>query len=620
METREPNSRMDAEKKNFLGMPIDPKIVVLLFLTLIAVLVVAVGAKAVATLDLGGGGHLIRVPGNYSTIQAAINAAGSGDIIQVQPGVYNESLTINKPVSLVADSFDPIDPSKNITVIDGGGQAATITIPAGLPQMPVIQGLVIRNSTDGILAYSDFIVEYNFFYSATNLMSYQQGSGGINRNNVYFQAGSNAIRLDNMDRPLTIENNRILYSAADGIEVSLQKATTPFATAMIDIRNNMIVGNGEDGIQLIQHPGTPEDSNRRFMIAGNLFANNRRAGLGFMSNADTLENYSGAVLAEAVRAFNNTFYGNDYGISGGGNLVTFNNIIANSLTRGVWKVQGPAGSNAVVAYTLFHNNSVHAEQSNLAAGVIMDVDPLFVAAPNAGPDGTWGTVDDDFSGLVLQVNSPAVDKGVPQFVANNGEAVPPSPIVFAGAAPDLGWREVGAPIFMTPVATFISPITPPATFTPVLLTPVPLTPSPTVTATVASPTVAAASATATATTIVPSATLTSAPLSPTASLTAAPTLQLAIQSINPIGAQANTTVIITVSGSGFQNGATVTFEGGQGLQQEVTAVQVVNSNTIMVTVNARNDGSSGTQVWDVRVTNPDQSTAVLLDAFTVTPG
>ena len=99
METREPNSRMDAEKKNFLGMPIDPKIVVLLFLTLIAVLVVAVGAKAVAMLDLGGGGHLIRVPGNYSTIQAAINAAGSGDIIQVQPGVYNESLTINKPVS-----------------------------------------------------------------------------------------------------------------------------------------------------------------------------------------------------------------------------------------------------------------------------------------------------------------------------------------------------------------------------------------------------------------------------------------------------------------------------------------------------------------------------------------
>ena len=613
MDTREPNSRMDAEKKYFLGMPIDPKIVVLLFFALIAVLAAAVGAKAVATFDLGGGGHLIRVPGNYSTIQAAINAAGTGDIIQVQPGVYNENLTINKPVTLVADSFDPIDPVKNLTVIDGGGRATAIMILAGLPQMPVIQGFVIRNSTDGILAYSEFIAEYNYFYSANNLMSYQQGSGGINRNNVYFQAGSNAIRLDNMDRPLMIENNRIMYSTADGIEISLQKGTTPFATTMIDIRNNMIVGNGEDGIQLIQHPGTPEDSNRRFMIAGNLFASNRKAGLGFMPNANTVEDYSAAGLAEAVRVFNNTFYGNDYGISGGGNLVTFNNIIANSITRGTWKVQGPAGSNAVVAYTLFHNNSVHAEQSNLAAGVILDVDPLFVAAPNAGPDGAWGTVDDDFSGLVLQSSSPAADKGVAQLVANNGEAVPPSPIVFEGAAPDLGWREVGAPIFMTPVATLISSIMPPATFTPAALTPSP-------TATLASPTPFPASATATATMGIPSATLTANPSSPTASITITPTAQLAIQSINPIGAQANTTVIITITGSGFQNGAIVTFEGGQGLPQEVTAVQVVNSNTIMVTVNARNDGSAGTQVWDIRVTNPDQSTGVLLDAFTVTPG
>jgi hypothetical protein len=145
-----------------------------------------------------------------------------------------------------------------------------------------------------------------------------------------------------------------------------------------------------------------------------------------------------------------------------------------------------------------------------------------------------------------------------------------------------------------------------------------LTPSPTATATLASPTPVPATATSTAG--IPSPTLTTTPASPTASLTITPTAQLAIQSINPIGAQANTTVIITITGSGFQNGAIVTFEGVQGLPQEVTAVQVQNSSTILVTVNARNDGSSGTQVWDVRITNPDQSTAVLLDAFTVTPG
>jgi hypothetical protein len=51
----------------------------------------------------------------------------------------------------------------------------------------------------------------------------------------------------------------------------------------------------------------------------------------------------------------------------------------------------------------------------------------------------------------------------------------------------------------------------------------------------------------------------------------------------------------------------------------VVAVQVLNPTTLAVTVTVRNDGSQGNQIWDIRVTNPDTSTAVLLDAFTVTP-
>jgi hypothetical protein len=76
---------------------------------------------------------------------------------------------------------------------------------------------------------------------------------------------------------------------------------------------------------------------------------------------------------------------------------------------------------------------------------------------------------------------------------------------------------------------------------------------------------------------------------------------------------------LTITGLGFQNGAVVAFEGGLGLPQEVVAVQVLTPTTLAVTVTARNDGSLGNQVWDIRVTNPDTSTAVLLDAFTVVP-
>lgn len=76
---------------------------------------------------------------------------------------------------------------------------------------------------------------------------------------------------------------------------------------------------------------------------------------------------------------------------------------------------------------------------------------------------------------------------------------------------------------------------------------------------------------------------------------------------------------LTISGSGFATGATVSFEGGEGLAPQVTTAQTVNPNTIVITVNVMGDAALGTQVWDVRVTNPDSATAVLPDALTVTP-
>jgi hypothetical protein len=83
-------------------------------------------------------------------------------------------------------------------------------------------------------------------------------------------------------------------------------------------------------------------------------------------------------------------------------------------------------------------------------------------------------------------------------------------------------------------------------------------------------------------------------------------------------AQANTTANVTLSGTAFTNGAIVTFEGGQGTAPQVTGTQIVNANTIVVTVNTTVGPGVVTQVWDVRVTNPDNTSAVLPNAFTVT--
>ena len=601
--------------RRFLNSHLGAVIVITIFIALIAV----ISVRAIQVLRQAATGAVIRVPGDFPTIQAAIDAAKPGDIVQVSAGIYNENLILNKPVTLVGETFDQVNPVNNQSILDGGGGAFTISIPAGLTQMPTVRGLVIQHGVDGIQATSPFIAEFNFIHSAGNLVSYQTGGGGFNRGNIYFNAADNAIRMDNIDRPLLIESNRILYSGDDGIEVSLQNTVVPSALIEVDIWNNMILGNREDGIQFVDHPGEPQNTNRRFVIAGNLIANSKKAGIGLMPNANTLEDYSGGDVVEPIRVFHNTFYGNDYAISGGDNLVAFNNIIASSINVGAWKVQGPAGANSIVAYTLFHNNRIDADQSSLGVGNISGQDPLFVAAPNPGPDGAWETVDDDFSGLVLRSGSPAIDRGVTQYFASNGEPIPPHPITgYTGAAPDLGWREFGAPIFPTPTATLIASLTPLSTFTPMtptitptntatpLATFTPITPTvtpisptvpPTITATVASPT------------IIPA----------TATNTTAPSPSVDIQGVTPNSAQADTTAVLNIVGSGFQNGAVVTFEGGSGGAQEITSTQVVTANLIVVNMTARNDGSAGTQVWDIRVTNPNGSSAVLTDAFTVYP-
>ena len=81
---------------------------------------------------------IIRVPEDYSTIQAAVDAASSGCTIQVSAGTYIENLVVYKPLTLIGAD-------RSTTVINGDGSEDIIRVTAN---GCTISGFTIQGSDD----------------------------------------------------------------------------------------------------------------------------------------------------------------------------------------------------------------------------------------------------------------------------------------------------------------------------------------------------------------------------------------------------------------------------------------------------------------------------------------
>ena len=95
---------------------------------------------------------------------------------------------------------------------------------------------------------------------------------------------------------------------------------------------------------------------------------------------------------------------------------------------------------------------------------------------------------------------------------------------------------------------------------------------------------------------------------------------LSVSAVQPNQVTQNAgTVTFIVSGSGFVPGIRLTFEGGDGPAPRVRQVVRDNSTQLTATVEIRPGGPGRDRLWDVRVTNPDGSTASGTDMLRITP-
>ncbi|ABE52543.1 NosD domain-containing protein [Methanococcoides burtonii] len=279
----------------------------------VAILVLAVGSASAAaiTVDDSGGA-------DYLSIQAAINNASVGDVIEVQSGTYYENVVVNKTLSLVGIGMPLINAS-------GSGTAMTITTDDC-----TIDGFNVTGSgTDwnggdadsGIKIMSDDNTVLNCIAQSNNYGVY------------VFESENN-----------TIENNSV-YSNTEGIYLLYSHNNSLISNNLSSNTNRGAYISNSDNISVLSNVAQNNDYGINWYISGNSTVFN---------NSATSNNY-GMYLSssENCNLDNNTAYGNtNHGIYSDSSGNIFTNNTAYSNIYGLYTT----GSSSTLANNIAYSN------------------------------------------------------------------------------------------------------------------------------------------------------------------------------------------------------------------------------------------------------------------------
>jgi len=171
----------------------------------------------------------IYVPDDYSTIQAAVNAASSGDTIIVRDGTYDESITFPSGKVIVLQSLN----SPSSTIIRGSNGSPTV----------IFDGSLEGTSLDGFTIMHENENNGNGIYISNGYLTIKNCDISNNR------ASSNGAGINN-NGTLTLTNNTISnnYTKYDGKYDGAGIYNTGYLTMYENVISNNFSSNNGGGI------------------------------------------------------------------------------------------------------------------------------------------------------------------------------------------------------------------------------------------------------------------------------------------------------------------------------------------------------------------------------------
>ncbi|MEI6501447.1 MAG: right-handed parallel beta-helix repeat-containing protein, partial [Armatimonadota bacterium] len=126
----------------------------------------------------------INVPSGQTTIQAAINAAVTGDVVVVAAGTYAENLDF-KGKAITVRSTNPLSPAVvGATILDGANKGSVVTFQTGETTASLLSGFTITRGSGALDVHGILSGGGVYCYYASPSLTYnvirdnQAGQGG----------------------------------------------------------------------------------------------------------------------------------------------------------------------------------------------------------------------------------------------------------------------------------------------------------------------------------------------------------------------------------------------------------------------------------------------------------